>query len=515
MAWSSRFISELANPARKPVWIFESLIAGSAPIGTPLRFASAPGLGDYQLLGLRGVRVQGQTLSPSSSTTTVGEFSVDIVGDPTALFTNITRGTVCLVRMGFAGWAESDFEIIALGQVRNMRRATALSWAVDCRDLFSAARTRLTTTAGQLALFYDLEAAATTMATDAYAVGDADITVADASVFARETGGTGVVRVTPTSGDDFFLLWSAKTATVLTLSESGSEHFATTRAAAGIGQAVQGCAYLKGHPCDVVRRILTSGSGTGVYDDYPSAWGIGLPDFLFDHEDIETFRDRVVVPASGSWEWEIVVTEPKTDGFAWLQDELARAGMFLAMRQGLVTVRALQAQGSTTYTYHSNLTITDEDIAEVLEWEAFDSDVGEEYAEVEVTTLDASAVTESTTSTSEDPATLPAADTRPFDLGSRVWNNRSAVRTEVVGRVKESATRVPERLRLRLVPLSWAQLAPGDPVFLSTTKIWGRLDGGAYDGRGAIVVEVSPDYIVGEVDVSLVVYPQTDAVFAT
>jgi hypothetical protein len=514
MAWSARFIEELAAPVRTPIWIFEAVSAGDAPIGAPVRFSSAPGYGDHLLLGLRGVRVQGQTLSPSTCSTTIGAFTVEIVGDAGALFANITKGTVCLVRLGFSGWAESDFEIVALGQVVNFRRGRALRWDVECRDLFSAARSRLSLTPGELALFYDLDKGATTYLISDYTVGDTTIEEGSASDwFQRETGGVGAVIIDNGSDTPFYLLWDGRTGSLRDVYEPSAEHFGTTRVDAPAGSSVLPSAYLSGHPCDVVRRLLTSGSGTGTYDDYPDAWGIGIPDFFLDHEDIETFRDSVVVPSSGAWSWDLIVTEPVTDGLAWIQGELARAGMFLAMRQGLITVRALQAQGTTTYAYHTNLTITDEDIADVLEWEAFDSDAGDEAAEVEVTTLDESLATE-TTATDEDPVTLPAEETRAFDLGSRVWSNRGAVRAEVLARVQESALRLPERLRLRLVPLSWAQLAPGDPVFLTTSQISGRLDGGAYDGRGAIVVEVSPDYIGGYVDVALLVYPQTDGAFA-
>lgn len=507
MSWSAEFITELGRQSQAPVWIVEAIPAGDTPIGTPIKFASAPGIGDYPLLGLQGVKVQGQTLSRTSWTTTIGTFSVEIVGSATALFRNITRGTFLLVKQGYAGWAENQFQTVAIGQVHNIKGVFP-SWSIECRDLFAALRSRL----GQInsiELFNSL--GGSSLLTVDYTAGLGTLTVASTATFTAEAGGDGAVRVVPSSGDAFYVRYTGKTATTLT---GCTANFGTLDVDAAIGSVVEDAALLSGHPMDVVRRLLTSSSGTGEYDDYDDTWGIGLPSDLIDHEDMDLWRDALHV-TSGTWDWDIVVTGPEPDGLGFISSILASCGMFLAIRQGKLAVRVGTSMSGSTYAFHTGLTITDGDIAEVLEWEAFDADSPIEYAQVSVTTRsNVNGEDEVNSGTVESPpATLPAAKTKNFDLSGLVWNNRLRVKTDMIERMAESVLRIPERLVLRLVPLHWAQLTVGDPVSLNTKRIYGRYDADGYVDRSAIVVQVSPDYVEGFVDVALVLYPDTAEAF--
>jgi hypothetical protein len=86
-----------------------------------------------------------------------------------------------------------------------------------------------------------------------------------------------------------------------------------------------------------------------------------------------------------------------------------------------------------------------------------------------------------------------------------------------MGRISEAALRVPERFVVRCAGLRMAQLAPGDAFVVNSTRFVGR--SGWYGsasalGRAALVQAVTPDWVRGTVELSLLVYPTTSAAFA-
>jgi hypothetical protein len=523
MSWSAAFVEQLESRARSPVFIVEVIQVADAPFAGSVTLCTHPGFfTDYTNLALRGISTQGQQLTPGSWSTSAGAFSFTVVGDPAPVFEYLTRGSMVRLLMGFPGWQPADFQPIAVGMVRNIRGAPP-AWTVECWDIFSALKTRLSTTASRLGLFYNI--GATTTLSSSYSIGDGSITVASTTGFDRENAGIGIAKVTPDSGTPFYLRWSAMTATVFTISGSGTEHFGTTRAAAASGKSVTEVAYLSGHPIDIARKVLASKgvTGNGAYDLYPIDWGFGLPDYLLDHDDMDNWRDLVVTIPSGSYIAEFLVEARQDDAIGWLTDWLAKFGLFFRMRQGHLSIGAAQSYGSGAYPYRSSLILTDEDIAGeegAIQYEAFDSDVSTEYGNVQVFTKRHDGTTSSDT-TAEDPATLPATSTLQNDLNGYVWGLGStgadAITTEVMGRISEAALRVPERFVVRCAGLRMAQLAPGDAFVVNSTRFVGR--SGWYGsasalGRAALVQAVTPDWVRGTVELSLLVYPTTSAAFA-
>lgn len=515
MAWSSAFLDGIGAQSRSMIWLVELLEVSNSPRAGSLVLSSDSRYGDAPILGMRGVRVQGQRLSPASASSTIGAFDIDVVGDPSVIFEHLTRGTVLRVLAGFSGWQTNDFQPVAFGAVWNIRRSgEAPVWTIECRDATTILRTRMSMATATAPLFYGV-GSTTTIATAAYVIADATLTVTASAAFSRETAGTGALAVTPDTGDAFILLWSSVAANVFTLSGAASEHFATTRSAAAIGNTVTEVAYLSGHPLNLLRRVLTStGAGTnGSYDSYPIDWGLAIPYALIDDEDINAWRDQVVVAASGAYTWEVPVFAPVDDALSWMQGIMAPSGFFFAMRQGRLTIRAIRAQGTTAYTLQSGITITDTNVVRVLEWEGYASDSGIEYAGVTGTCIDHGGTTR-TSNVTENPATLPAVANLDADLtGVYYGTNYAVVLAEAVGRVREAATRIPEVLTVDLT-LWFAQLCPGDAVLLKMRRAFGRLDrGGTYDNRAAIVLEVSPDWIAGACRVVLAIYPSSGDVF--
>jgi hypothetical protein len=487
----------------------ERLPLGDEP-GATWSAASHRGFGDEIIIDPATVDVEGDTLNPYDWSASIGGFKVGIVRTVSGLFRHLTRGTFVRLLVGFEGMRLAEFETVAIGVVQNVRGTGP--WTLECGDLFSGLSHRLTRTDTELLLFEACDDA--TILTADYTAGDSTITVNSVSNFTGESGGSGAVLITPSSGDPFYRLWSSTTgSTVFNVTSPGTVSvMGTTDADASSGDTVTEVAYLQGHPMDIARKVLASNgvSGNGEYDLYTDAtWGFGIPDSLIDHGDIELWKALVVAVGSGSYLWEYPKTGREEDAIGWLRSFLASAGVFLTTRQGQITCRA--AQASVTHTgYLSHVHITDADIAEVEEYEAFASDHETEWSQIRVITA-----TGNDESDPENLQTFPASRRRPFDVSDRVFSNEGAVREEMLGRLYESSQRVPERVVLRCVGLRLAILTNGDIVKLTTRRVCSRIEGDAgYDARSVLVSNVSPAWGDGTVRIALHVYPTSTEDFA-
>lgn len=509
MAWSTDFLAGLSSRTVALRFVLEIIALDDEPRGE-WSASTHDGLGADDRIAVGGVSVQGQTLQPVSWSATVGAFSVEIVtSDPRNLFRNVTRGTCLALRAGFAGWRKADFEIIALGQVRTIR-GRGVSYTIECYDLYSAARQRLSTTSTVNRLFPTIGSSTTTTA--AYAAGDTTLSVSSTTGFERETSGSYGLLITPTSGaDPFYLLATSAGASSFTV--TAANQMGTTRVAAASGSTVTEVFYLSGHPLDIARKLLISDGGGGTYDVYGTGNGLGIPTAYVDHDDIDRHK-LIAAVSSGSYSWEYPVSGPVDDGYSFLADFLAPGGMFLTQRQGLLTARACQAtQGSAPYV--SGVEITDQDIAEVLDYDAFDPASDIEYTYVSVSLNGGATLS---TSTSYGQATLPAERYLRYDLSDRVFGNTTQIATDLKNRLAEAATRIPERLTLRCAGLRLAQLAPEDLVYLTSSRVRTRYAPDGPESYPARVVEVSPSWSGqdgGSVRVTLLLYPQDEEVFPT
>lgn len=513
MAWRAAFLAALEANARAPIYVLETVAVYEEP-GKPYTIASVRGLGASAVgigapPGSPRVRVEGCALTPRTWATVIGAFSVGIVGGLGELCAHLTRGTVVALKCGFAGMGVEDFETIAVGQVRNVR-GRAPYWTLECHDLLTALRQRLTAEYGTAGLFYNVSAATTVAMT--WSGGSSDFMVYSTTNFERESSGTGAIKVSPSSGAAFYLTYTGTaTGPIRFTGVNTTAVLGTVAAATAVDTPLAEVLYLSGHPLDIARKILATRAGdgsNGPFDVLPEGSGLGLSRTLIDDDDISRFRDDVMTVSSGSYVWELAVEDEVEDAYAWLTGFLAPAGMFLAVRQGQLTVRAIQ--DSQTAAYVSGLTITDADIAEVVSYEAFDYGHTPEYARAYVATGTGGA-----SSTSSNLATLPARGSLSYDVSDRVWDNEAAIQADMTGRLHESASKVPERLVLRCAGLRLAQLTIGDVVDLTTTRTQSRRDGGdGWASRRAIVDSVSADWDGGTVEVGLLIYPETEDEFA-
>lgn len=511
MAWSAAFLEQLQTSTVR-LFRMEVVKLWEEPGTEGFSIASHYGLGGDDSARISGIETAGQTLKPQSWTSEVGEFGVLVAGVPSDLLRNVTRGTSIQVTMGFPGWKPSAFEAILLGRVKGISRVGATNaWRVTCLDAFSALSYRMSVTATQ-GLFGGM---GHTLLTADAAIGDSTYNGTIFSDFERESGAHGAVLATPGSGEAYYRKWSASTGTTLTIASPATVTVMDTDdVGAESGDTVAEVAYLKGHPIEIARKVLTSrgAAANGPYDVYPASWGLGVGQQFLDDVDIDQWLS-VVQPGSGSYEIEIAQTAGVDNAKDWLEGTvLAPFGCFLAMRQGMLTIRAAQdPTDPDAYATGFHLTladvVSDADGVPSIAWEAYDPDVDTEYSGL-VGIYRGGSVT----STLTIPATLPAKDTVVIDVSTCVFSNGVAIVTELQSRLGVYYTRIPEYLRVKC-RLRAAQLAVGDliTVTLGPPWVYSRRDVPAgYDGRRAVVTQVEPDYWQGFCTLELRIYPDTE-----
>lgn len=456
------------------------------------------------------VRVDGQELNPYTMSVTWGRVVVELIGDNLGdLRTRIARGTFLELWCGFEGMAEADFERIAVGGVTSLRRNSGPAWSLELIDLPAMLRQRPTSTTAETMLFWPIHTGASGSANTLsanYTAGDATVFVGTTSgaTYAEASGYIGLL-VTPTTGDPFYLLATGSTGTTYT--GCIGNVMGTTAVDAAAGDAVFNVAYLSGHPITIALRVLTSRgvTGNGVYDDYPSSWGLGVPIGLVDQNDAESYRDTVSVVASGTWNAQQVIIEPIEDGMSWLIGWLAASGHYLAMRQGCVTVRAWQTTVKPIATPVPEWTIVDNDVVSFAAHEWWYEQQDSEHRGVSARTYSTSSAV-----TSSYVYHRPIAEAAVYDMSAFVYANESEVATEVVNRMTEAANSTPERITLKLRGYKWAAMAVGDTARITSDVLVSRLEEFGLSGRACVVTKVSATWGEAPVtEVSLLVYPES------
>lgn len=524
MPFSSRLLEELDRPQRTPMWVVESLsYDASSSWGFGRAWGAttnqASGTGYDPVIRPGSVRIGGTRLALQSWVTTLGSFSFDLVRWDSAV-ASLRRGYILTARLGFAGWALEDFEVVAFGRLYSMTVRGGVC-SVVVQDPSSLLVSRQAKGRTPLAYFGGLLSGASlgeTTVRSSYVAADATIAINSTSGFERETGGNYCLRVTPTSGSDFYLTATGTAAGPVFSGLSSTGKFGTTAGNAGVGQDVVEVALLQGHPMTILAKVLTStGDGTnGSYDTLPETWGTGLPADLFAAGDMELWRSSYGV-STGVFSVDVLIEEPQTSGLEWLRSRFASFGVFLAMRQGQLTVRCAveptddamaDAAGLSSDGYAK--AITDADIAEVIRHDLFPSSQAYLASQIRVSTSGTRYVSDEpdsdpvwTVGTDYTPLSAvevghhPAVQTEVVDLRSCVFGNDSAIATSVADRVGVWAQTPIEEVELRLRRWKAASLCVGDVVALTCGLVSGRKQGGKSGMKEVLALVVSLDLFDG------------------
>lgn len=502
MSWSSAFIDAISAQMMHPIFVLEVTPVADEPCSDGYRAASHPAYGDPIITT---VSAQGATLQPVEWTSTVGAFTIELAGDIGGLLDAMTRGTIVSLYVGFAGWALTDFERVAIAQVYQVSGGPS-AWTLECRDILAALRQRIDSSTTGYYLFYGIGQVSTL--TLSYNAGDTTLTVGSTSWYQRGSGWNGAIQITPDSGEPFILFWDNKTsATELSIADPTMNRHGTTQASAATSNNVANIALLTGHPMDIARKVLTSvqgASGNGAYDVLPSTWGLRIPEGWIDNSDIDRWKEMTNSGITSGLDWEVIVAEEQADPVGWLTSILSPAGIFLTMRQGGLTIRAAQGYNTSAAAVWESIEITDADFG-TWSYEAWDSDHSTEYGNVRVL-----GATAEEFGTDENNATFPAKAYAYFDNSSLIFSNESDQCIGIAGRVYLSAQRIPERIEI-VGRLYLAQLSPGGWIRFTSWRIKGRASNfrNGFTRAPGMILSVSPNWSGGTCTVVIVFYPST------
>lgn len=507
MAWSPDTLAYLEGDRSGEVWLVEVYDCNWEPGQDGYTMSSCAGYGDEALISAPP-RISGARVTPVTWSSTIGACSIQLSGSLSTAMQHLCRGTVCRVMFGRVGGITVDFETVFWGQVWSIV-GSGVEYTLELRDPIQAIDGRM---ARDVPWLFD-GLASTTLTADPGAGGTTlDVTSTGGWVWDVDGEGIGLVKI-----ESEYITFTGVTGTTFTGCARGA--LGTTAAAHAVPAVVSAVAYLKGHPLDIVRRVLVShpDSGNSAWDDYDYRWGIGLRQTLVDLDDIAAWKADIVKVASGSYAWGVVSETIQEAPGSWLTSMLSRAGLFFTTRQGLLTCRAavspLVSIGNPPVV---DLLITDADI--VSGWasvntEAWASEYSVEYLLVSVTT-EASTSTTAASGDGSFAATLPAGRLLGYDVSDLVRSNETEVQTEMLNRLALVAQRVPEAVTFTAAGMRLAQLTPGDVVYLQSSRCgirWDYADGTT--GRRCWVAQVSPDWSRNTVQVRVLAYPATSDEF--
>ena len=513
MTWSSPFLSALAAQSRSPVYRLRvhsgysstGFLLSQTPPGRAMTIASVPAYAPPSSgnIGIgRRIRVGGTRVEPVTWRVSIGAWSVELVGDISAFRERCPRGALCSLEMGFVGWDVSQFQRIAAGRFQSCTSEgirSGVRHTATFGDLGAMIQNRIAEDYRSVRLFHS--APGGSQLSVAYSPLDAVVTVSSTLEFYRQDSGVGVVKVTPTTGDPFFLKYDGISGSDLQLNPSASEVFNTAQVSAVIGDSVASVPYLYGHPLDILLKLLVSGNGSGsAWDLFPDSWSIRLPEELVNSTNIQVWRHALQI-ATGTYSWEVLEESPQGNAWSWLTTLLSQAGIWPVLRQGALTAR--YAQDLFAPLVHTGKTLTEADLMgrwSLVDW---DPSTPAEYARNDAATMAGHAAGAGTTATSSrntQASSLPMSTTgTPLDLSDRIYDTTAGpdLRQEAIDRLSPWAFNPAERLKIP-VRLDWARLCAGDVVNV-TLPVQGRTSRTlrGYDAQPCMVAAVDADYAAG------------------
>ena len=503
MGWGPDFVSALSGSdgVLTPFFVVEAVPipeGAAAAFGADLKLSSFQTPGYQAIIQIDGSSVSYGELQARAWKASSMSWSIGLAGDHAAgvVRADARRGQPVQLRVGFSRDL-STFETVAVGTVFNVERRGG-RWSLVIKDLAGSLVSRISDTSVGGSLFFDL---ASTALTSGYTPGDGSVSVGTTVGFRTDGGGIGVVRITPTTGDPFFLSYTGTTASTFTgLSASG--RFGTTAVAAVSTDEVSEVAYIVDHPIAILRRILVStGTATNsTHDDLPESWGYGIPASHVALDDMTSFIQDT--NPAGSDNQEMISDVAQGNPKSFLDSWLSGAGYFLTTHQGQITCRAaLDPKDQRT---PGHIEIGDHDIAEIEEYQAFDRNSPVEYRSSKVVPASGAGFNSLDTFVQS----LPVAEVLEHPLPGLYSTNAnfSAIRAEHADRLKIWDFKIPERIVLRLANWRGAIPSPGDTVSFTTSLIVDR-EGHPFSGRRGMVIQSGARWFGATSRVSILFLP--------
>lgn len=515
--WNPDLLAAVSGTGAALEWLIEPVIAlGSSsggPSGLFLRgavYGTAPIPGVRPTMVHRSVQVGASSVSPVSWRANEGSWSFRIADrDRASLAQAFRRGTWYQLKAGLDGMPASDYSPIAIGRVSSVTQSTTGEITVTMWGPAASLGSRPDVISTRSTIHETLTA--TTVSGGAYTAGDSVINLASVADVKFRVGGFCLLYIEPTVGDPFYLRGTGLSGSQVTgLDSTGS--FGTTAVNAANGSAVTPIWYDEGNPWALLLRLLLStGQGTnGSNDSLPDRWGYALPADVIDELGIKAHGRQLFNPSSGSFTLRLAVQTAPADPGQWLLSWLSRVGAWICTHEGRISMRGAQditSRGAVDR--HTGVVITDDDIipqASQVEW--FATDQPTEYLRARVL----SGTGSSQSSAAAVAGTLPNRGTvLEYDLSSELWDNETATRSDLLGRLTPWVQSVGETIQITCRGMAQARRCPGDVVDIASRDLYGRLQRtvvGYGAGIPAMITAVSPNWTQGTTQLRAIVLPQ-------
>ena len=536
MSWPAPFIAALSAPTLTPYVRLEFLSMPTSVDSSGVAFSN--NIGEIRGTISKFSRWSG-SCTPAPCSVGTGGFDVTVAGNMRGALDDLNPGSLAILWVHPTGDA-SAAELWAAGPLESvMRSGMKEEFTMRFGDLLTALYTRLSEDAGTLAesddslagLFHKLNTGAIVFSgTSSVTVGttgqlQATSGAGDFDRFEREDSQKGLLKILTKNGEETLLEWDNKaSSTLLNMSGTGPQRGgATITWSTFLGSnpaRVYPMVRITDHPGVIFLKLLASSGTVGttsIYDVLPSSFGFDPGATLFslvDDADISAWIQEVMVATTGNYidiEWDVIADATPDNALKWITDPLLQVGIFPVMRQGKITLRALQdLNPATTRQPHglktTGLTITDADIIEIGQWSypSPDQEAVARFSEV----ITAEVYDGSTFPTREgDPKTyedsyssyraerLPAVASRSHDLSTVLFDTGSSSQ---VAAAEGDAARLLcwdalcwERIHLK-VHVRFAQVCKGDVITITSDKLYGALmeTRYGYDGQAMMVVSV-------------------------
>ncbi len=489
-------------------------ITGAGISSGTILAASDPGLAPDLSLDPGSLTGTGTTLTPRSWERGAGAWEVVVVlpavmdeGRARDIASRLRRGALVEVLVSAGAVAIDDYLRFGLGVLAAIKSTGPRVLTLQVYDLLYALRSRPYASldgAGlpQTRLFHDIAGTETTTASTWTNGASTTLDLTDATHF-ETVNGIGVLRVEDNDGTPIYLTFTGKSGNQLTGVSTTAQLGTSTAKNAASGKPAISSVYLKGHPLRLALRLLCStGAGTnGAYDVQPVQAGFAIDSGWIDLQRFESVEREILVPGSGSYEWEFAVDDPVADGLLWLSSLMSESGAGMSIRQGQIA--AWSAQSLASYDLPS-FAITDDMIEGFVEVDWYDPGSKFSYNRVQIDTV-------SNNAESLLPVTvLPARDEIIYNLSALVRSNETEVRTMLAGLLADWCHYPPEVIRLTLRGALHG-LAEGDVGTLTTARARGRLasTSSGYSARAVMITEYEADPIAGRTRITLMTTPSS------
>ena len=266
MPWTQSFINSLERPAKVISYVLKFL-QPSADYN--LSQGDLIGMSTEIALADADVTIDSVQVTPQRWSVNFGGFTIRIVGDlRPVLNKSFRRGAVAELIMVRDGLRNR----VCIGQLRNITGGRGV-WRLEFVDFLTLMQSRLTSKPTESQFWF--YAGKTAKVTQNFNMSSsANLYVDDITIFEKETGQNGIIKVEDVSAGTFdFYTWSSKTSTsgtagFLTIAATGKYPSTGAITTLAINDVVTSIVRLRGRPDYVFARlVMSTGQGTqGLFD---------------------------------------------------------------------------------------------------------------------------------------------------------------------------------------------------------------------------------------------------------